>query len=346
MQNVTVSVIVPVYNARAYLDPCVKSVLSQSFQDMELILVDDGSTDGSLGKCRFWETDPRVRVISTENRGVSHARNVGLQKACGKWILFLDSDDFLLDNCLENLLATVSPETQAVIASYVSGEAGPEKLLHQSVDADAVIRMSLDGINNRLFPDFYEGKPLALTACWSKLFLNEVIRKNAIRFHEDLRLSEDTLFNLEYLACIDRAVVSNLPVTFYRVNTSSVTKVFRAEHLANRFLFFDLLKERQYPDAPVHIVSLLFFEICKIERLTKGRERNLLETEIAGYLSNNDDVLHSVKKRSLSKGKWQGYAYAAAAFCFRRKLFWAGFRLLRIYGFLTQGEINKLTAKE
>ena len=92
-----ISIIVPVYNAEAYLDRCIESVVTQSFQDLELILVNDGSTDTSPEKCRAWAHDPRVVFLSTENKGVSAARNLGLQQARGTWILFLDSDDYLLE---------------------------------------------------------------------------------------------------------------------------------------------------------------------------------------------------------------------------------------------------------
>lgn len=345
IQTVMISIIVPIYNAQAYIDQCIKSVLNQSFQDIELILINDGSTDESLKKCHSWEDDPRVIIISTENHGVSFARNLGLQKASGKWVMFLDSDDYLLDNCLEDLMAMVSPDTQEVIAAYIDN--GPEykKALHQSVTADSVRRMSLDNTNNQLLPAFYEVKPLSLSACWSKLFRNDVIRENAVGFHEELQLSEDTLFNLDYLACIDNVIVSNLPVVYYRRNTSSVTKVFAAKHLADRFRFFNILKERKYRDAPVHIISLLFFEICKIERYSQGTERKRLEKEIVNYLSENVNILNSIRNLSLSSGKWQNPVYMAAAICFRYKVYCAGFALLRIYSVATQGEINKLTAK-
>ena len=81
MSDTMVSVIVPVYNARDSIDDCIRSVLNQSSKSVELILVNDGSTDGSLKKCRIWEHDPRVTILSGENHGVSHARNLGLKKA-------------------------------------------------------------------------------------------------------------------------------------------------------------------------------------------------------------------------------------------------------------------------
>lgn len=339
-----ISIIVPVYNAQSYIDQCIRSVLSQSYRDLELILIDDGSTDESLCKCRRWEDDPRVVLLPTENRGVSAARNLGLQSASGDWILFLDSDDYLLDNCLVSLMALVSPGTQLVLGAYSAGEV--RDIQHQAVPASELRRMTLDSINHRLLPGFYELKPLSLTACWAKLYRRDVIRENAIRFHEDLRLSEDTLFQLQYLGCIDQVIITNLPVLHYRQNPSSVTKRFNASHLANRFRFFRILKEWDDPDAAIHILSLLFFDICKLERYTAGENRKQLEREIIGYLSDNADLLAITAKRSLSEGRWQNAAYKAAAACFRQKRWRTGFACLRAYSLVTQGEINRITTNE
>jgi len=335
MRTAAISIIIPVYNVESYLDQCIASVLTQSFRDLELILVNDGSTDTSLEKCRAWEKDPRVTILSMENRGVSAARNLGLQKASGKWILFLDSDDYLLDNCLESLMGMVSPDTQEVIAAYADRELEISDSLHQSVTADSVTGMILDAVNHQLLPSFYEIKPLSLPACWGKLFRNDIIHAHGIRFYEELRLSEDTLFHLDYLSCIDTVTVTDLPVIHYRQNTASVTNVFSPNHLGNRLRFFEILKERNGPDAAVHILSLLLLEICKIERYAKGQERKLLEKDVAAYLSANTDILCRVRKLSLSSGRWQKLIYQAAAVCFRKKAYWAGFALLRSYAALT-----------
>lgn len=339
MQTATVSIIVPVYNARAFVQQCIESVLAQSFLDLELILIDDGSTDDSLMLCRSRESDPRVRIISTENRGVSAARNLGLQKASGRWIMFLDSDDCLTGGCLERLMAMIQPDTQQIVAAY-SGD-GSAEVFAQSVSADALRTMTLDPINHRLLPEFYEVKPLSLSSCCAKLYRRDVIRNNGIAFREELRLSEDTLFNLDYLACIDHGTVTNLSVFDYRENTASVTRTFRPAHLSNRLRFFRILKERYGPDAAVHILSLLFCEISKIERAAGGQERKQLEQEIRRYLSENPDILHHVHNRSLSKGKWQKAVYQAAAVCFRHRAYGAGFVLFRTYAAASSGKTNK-----
>ena len=99
-----ISIIVPIYNASQYLRECIESILSQSFRDFELILINDGSTDESLSICKSYERqDDRITVISGANGGVSKARNRGLDAAKGEWITFADADDYFLDDALSTL---------------------------------------------------------------------------------------------------------------------------------------------------------------------------------------------------------------------------------------------------
>ena len=117
------SVIIPVYNVEKYLDQCVQSVLNQPFTDLEAILVDDGSTDSSGKMCdEYAAKDPRVRVIHQENRGLGQARNAGLHVAKGEWILFLDSDDYWLENGLQLIFQKIQmwPDEKLFVTKWVS----------------------------------------------------------------------------------------------------------------------------------------------------------------------------------------------------------------------------------
>lgn len=97
-----ISIIMPVYNKEKYIKKAIESILNQTFKDWEMLIIDDGSTDDSLAVCRIFE-DPRIHVISTENGGVSHARNIGVDKAQGEYLTFVDGDDYLAADYLENL---------------------------------------------------------------------------------------------------------------------------------------------------------------------------------------------------------------------------------------------------
>ena len=97
-----ISIIMPVYNKEKYIKKAIESILNQTFKDWEMLIIDDGSTDDSLAVCRIFE-DPRIHVISTENSGVSHARNIGVDKAQGEYLTFVDGDYYLAADYLENL---------------------------------------------------------------------------------------------------------------------------------------------------------------------------------------------------------------------------------------------------
>ena len=114
-----ISIIIPVYNTESYLARCVDSILSQSFIDFELLLIDDGSTDGSGVICdAFADQDGRVRVFHKENGGVGSARNLGIDNAQGEWLYFVDSDDELMPDGLQVLVDGISEEVDMVMAGY------------------------------------------------------------------------------------------------------------------------------------------------------------------------------------------------------------------------------------
>lgn len=121
MTNELISVIVPIYNVENYLDKCIQSICAQTYQDLEIILVDDGSTDSSGAICdTYVPKDPRVRVIHKQNGGLSDARNAGIEVAVGKWFSFIDSDDFIANDTIEKLyLAAVSNNCQISVCNMV-----------------------------------------------------------------------------------------------------------------------------------------------------------------------------------------------------------------------------------
>ena len=117
----TVSVIVPVYNSKAYLERCVDAILTQTYSDLEVVLVDDGSSDNSLEICREYEKkDPRIKVFHKENGGSSSARNVGIKEATGEYICFCDSDDYYEKDIIENLMKVFNENSDAVIAQCMA----------------------------------------------------------------------------------------------------------------------------------------------------------------------------------------------------------------------------------
>lgn len=201
------SIIIPVYNAEATLNKCVDSILGQQFADFEVILVDDGSKDGSLHICEeFARKNSRVTVIHKENGGVSSARNRGLEIAKGTWVTFVDSDDYLGDGFLQNEELTAD----IVFGSYLNvidaREAGgfSSKVMREASLSDVVARYGNDTI---------------LRGPCVKWFRRDLIGN--IRFPEDMKVGEDTCFVWQYLSrCQTYAV---LPQCTYYVRLSAMT---------------------------------------------------------------------------------------------------------------------------
>lgn len=340
MNRPMISIIIPVYNTEKYIDECLESVVSQSFSDFEIIVIDDGSSDDSFNKLEQWKIkDNRIRILSTANNGVSHARNLGINNAMGKWLMFLDSDDYLLSDCLEKLVKCCSKNVQEVCANYINENYKIVKELKiQEILACNMIKMTLDPINNHLLPDFYDFHESSFMSSCAKLYAKEIIDKYNIRFNEQLRLSEDMLFHLVYLSHIKTVGITNLSVFYYRTHKNSVTKNFNISNLDNRFLFFEELNKLKY-ESSVHQLTMLLLLICQMEKYVDKLKKNPLEKEIVDYLKKNNFLFINTQNKMLSLGKWQNKVYLLVRFLFKHRLYSSAFCFLRIYSKLAKGEI-------
>lgn len=198
IEIVIVSIIIPVYNTEPYLPACLDSILSQSFTDFEVLLVDDGSTDGSGAVCEAYAAkDSRIRVFHKENGGVSSARNLGLDHAVGEWVYFADSDDELLPEGLQILVNSISDDVDLVMGGYEKRELDGLLVIHYDGDVHH-IKMDKKESFKTLFQKYARYYPY-LGWMWLRLFRNSVIKREAIRFDTEIRIKEDTLFTAEYI---------------------------------------------------------------------------------------------------------------------------------------------------
>lgn len=193
-----ITIIVPVYNTEAYLPRCLDSILGQSFTDYELLLVDDGSTDGSGAICdSYAEKDKRVRVFHKENGGVSSARNLGIDNSQAEWLYFVDSDDELLPDGLKTLVDNISDDVDVAMGGF------------ESVDElGNVIREATESVNLRLSRKesvitLYRGHGCCgyffLGYTWQRLFRKSLVDWFNLRFDTSIAIKEDTLFVMQYL---------------------------------------------------------------------------------------------------------------------------------------------------
>ena len=194
---ISVSVIIPVYNAEKYISACLDSILVQSFCDFEVWLIDDGSTDSSAKICDdFCKNDPRIHVIHKKNGGVSSARNIGLECAMGEWITFVDSDDRVdQDYLLKLYQATIGKRNEILVVQGLkildSGSAVELRLFeNQHYDAEDMY-LAFQKLHIHKF-GYVAGK----------LYKNSIIRREHIRFEENIHFAEDALFMLSYMRYI------------------------------------------------------------------------------------------------------------------------------------------------
>lgn len=214
-----ISVIVPVYQAEAYLADCMGSILSQAYGNAEIILVDDGSEDGSGELCdRYARQHGNVSCIHQRNRGVSSARNRGMERAKGEYILFVDSDDCIAPGYLEKAAAALESEDVDMYLCGYQNTAGRENRKREKhypkISEGNWKARDLRGIILKLFPTN------TLHAIGTKVYKRSIIEGNAIRFKEEWSFYEDIYFCLEYLAHSNAVYVQNEIMYYYRQDAS------------------------------------------------------------------------------------------------------------------------------
>lgn len=223
MQNKMVSVILPVFNAERFLPQCLDSILRQTYQEWELIAVDDGSKDRSLEILKSYEKrDDRIHIISKKNEGVSIARNVALSQVRGEYIYFVDSDDIVMQDALSILIRTLESNNATFVKSdfLPINEHGKQLFINKKQG----IRRRYEGkiIDSEMF---YSKILMDEFFLWTCLFRRDIIEKNKIRFIPHCRLMEDAAFIVEYLLHSSRNVYKDACVYGYRKYEGTASEV-------------------------------------------------------------------------------------------------------------------------
>ena len=207
-----VSVIIPVYNVSPYLNECLQSVVNQTYNDWECVLVDDGSTDGSGDICDSWvKRDERIKVIHQENGGVSKARNRGMEESKGDYVVFVDSDDWLDAHFLSHLMDC---SADIVVMGYTI-EAGKCSCEERRPDFTKVF--ALDGGSVDAFVSL--NAMHLFYAPWAKLYKRTILQTIGCRFPENCSYGEDLQFNYQYLKGVE--TISQVAVANYHYRVSS-----------------------------------------------------------------------------------------------------------------------------
>lgn len=265
MNQPLVSIILPVYNAQNHLARCVGSICAQTYRNIEIIILNDGSKDQSLPVCEeFRQKDPRILLVDKANSGVSDTRNLGLKLASGKYVEFVDSDDYLDPDFTERLVAAAEEnEADFVIAPYKmvipAGASKPEQVLDKIQDELGVMSVARPpevreygflpaGVYDKdTFALRLMEKPASYfySVLWNKLYRRDILTGNDIQFVSEMRWAEDLVFNLRYIQYAERFVAIDKPGYYYVQNPQSIchTQINAATVVQNKLQVFRYYKD-------------------------------------------------------------------------------------------------------
>lgn len=225
------SIIIPVYDVEKYLAECIDSILGQTFEDYEIILVDDGSTDDSGRICDMYaETNSKINVIHQENQGLSQARNTGAVAAAGRYIIFLDSDDFILNynflrKLYECILKTNPDLVQYKYQKYDDTNKTLDSCLYQFPDMDTTGDFA-PLVSKLVEEDSYLGM------AWNKCIRKSILSEHNVRFEPKL-LSEDIDWNFQLMIQMPKMILINEPFVAYRQRPNSITSAVKLKSLTD-----------------------------------------------------------------------------------------------------------------
>lgn len=290
-----VSIIIPIYNAERYIDKCICSIITQSFRNFELILIDDGSKDKSLSICNdFAIRDDRIKVYTLENGGAAKARNYGLKKAQGDFIWFIDADDWI----------------EADFLNYINWESfsdllffGFKRIINGNVEI-----CQIQCFDNTYYEDFEKILSILFTSSnqyfgftWNKIFRMSIIRENNIKFNENLIIKEDEAFTFEYCQYISSLSVSCATPYCYNILENSLShSVNRKRNMLELAQYLERITDSyiyRYFKLEINKVILTYY----IEAIIENRGKPQCEDAINGcldfYQRNIDNIDIDGKKR-------------------------------------------------
>lgn len=278
------SIILPIYNVEAYLRRCIRSVLEQGFQDFELILVDDGSSDGSGALCdALAEGNDRLRVIHKPNGGLSSARNAGLEIARGQYIWFVDSDDWIEENALQRLYEVCTRDEPDVVKFNYTRVETESRVCCANVPAG---QYSMEEVAQLRRNAMLWGGKYVLSAC-THLYKRALLRDRAISFVSERQIgSEDYLFNLQILLHAQTVTVIEDALYNYEQRMGSLTQRYSQELPARYARLYDHLTAyyqqqgalcRYEKDLATFYVWHLMRGTCIPNEYTQTREHTLAQ---------------------------------------------------------------------
>ena len=293
-----ISVIVPVYNVEKYLDKCVESIVNQTYRDLEIILVDDGSTDNCPAMCDEWaKKDDRIKVIHKSNGGVSSARNAGLDSFSGEYVTFIDSDDYIESSMFQRIFEAISTKDVDLVfvreksvnvrgkTIYISGDSPSGQIMYfdNKKAEERIIEMQINGMCDKTYKrSLIEG----------------------IRVFEGKKHGEDLLFNIQVLERVKTVALIDDILYSYVSNEDSITHIPFNEHTVDGLFFKDETEKiiankfPQYLDLARRRCFVARQVVCRkiIKDKLQDQQKELI-TDLNQYLSEKYDLVRNFLSR-------------------------------------------------
>lgn len=262
-----ITVIIPIYNVKKYLDKCIDSVVNQTYSDLEIILVDDGSTDGSSSICdERAKSDSRIKVIHKANQGLGMARNTGIENADGEYICFFDSDDFIAPETIEKSYKAAVKNKSQIVLFGINFTDSEGNVVEKFVSPLGEINYNGSCVQNEFLPEFIAADPKGngidkfyMSPCLM-LYSMELINSSGWRFVSEREIISEDVYSLISLFKHVKSV-SVVPEAFYyyRKNTASLSRVFREDRFDKLNHFYletkKLCSKLGYDDEIIHRVT-------------------------------------------------------------------------------------------
>lgn len=227
-----ISIIIPVYNVEKYLNKCLDSIVKQSYKNLEILIIDDGSKDNSLKIAREYEKrDNRIRVFTQKNSGVSSARNLGIKNSTGDYITFVDSDDWLELDMYEKIIDRFNESIDAVVYSFIREY--PNRSEREVIPFEKETILNEEEIYSKWIFNLISGEDeresYIMATIWRCIYRRNIIEEYSILFDNDLSYAEDLIFNLKYFTKCKKIYIYNEALYHYRFNTNSLVTKYDSE---------------------------------------------------------------------------------------------------------------------
>ena len=250
-----VSIIIPIYNAEKYLFKCLNSIKEQTYTNIEVLMINDGSTDNSETICKEFLKDYRFCLINKKNGGVSSARNLGINRCNGEYVLFVDSDDWCDKELLKQAVQNIKSYDMLCFAYY---KAYKDKNICEELKVNKNANIKKEILSNKLIGGYL----------WNKLFSTNIIKEHGIKFNESITYCEDLIFIIQYIKYVKKVNYINKALYYYRVRKNSVSNDFYSNKNISILNAYELLIN-EYNECDFFVNNLKFSYLLNYYKLRK-----------------------------------------------------------------------------